>query len=181
MVPQQVTDTLAELAAEDDPDEPACAASGAFDGNNATFPNGGFVAEVVVDPQTGAARLDRFTAITDLGRIIQEGPAFGQIHGGIAQGVGEALMEAMVSDGDGQVLTGSWMDYAMPRADDLVTIRLTQRPTDSPNSMLGTKGAGELPAVGAPAVVVNAVLDAVGADHLDRPLTPQKIWAFLQN
>lgn len=172
--------TLADLAADDDPDTPACAAEGSFDGNNFTFPNGGFVAEVEVDPDTGGVRLDRFVAVTDLGRIIQEGPAFGQIHGGIAQGVGEALMEALVSDADGQLLTGSWMDYAMPRADDLCRIELIHRPTDSPNSTLGTKGAGELPTVGAPSAVINAVLDAIGADHLDRPLTPDKIWHAIQ-
>ena len=168
--------TLADLAAADDPDAPACAAEGGFEGNNASFPNGGFVAEVELDPQTGAVKLDRFTAITDLGRIIQAGPAFGQIHGGIAQGLGEALLEGMVTDDDGQVLTGSFMDYAMPRADDLCRIDLTHRPTDSPNSTLGTKGAGELPVVGAPGAIINAVLDAVGADHLDRPLTPEKLW-----
>lgn len=173
--------TLTELAAQDDPDAPSCAAEGGFDGNNFTFPNAGFVAEVEVDPETGGVTLDRFTAITDLGRIIQEGPAFGQIHGGIAHGVGEALMEALVTDTDGQLLTGSWMDYAMPRAEDLCTIDMTHRPTDSPNATLGTKGAGELPAVGAPAVIVNAVLDAVGAAHLDRPLTPEKLWHACQN
>ncbi len=168
--------TLTELAAEQDQPGGSCAAEGAFEGIHTTFPNAGFVAEVDVDPETGGVQLDRFTVISDLGRIIQEGPAFGQIHGGIAQGLGEALMEALVSDSDGQLLTGSWMDYAMPRADDMCDIAITHRPTGSPNSALGTKGAGELPSIGAPSVIVNAVLDAIGVDHLDRPLTPEKIW-----
>lgn len=168
--------TLGELAEADARDIPACAAEGAFDGNNATFPNGGFAAEVEVDPETGRVFLDRFVAVTDLGRIIQEGPAFGQIYGGIAQGMGEAVMEALVADADGQLLTGSFMDYAMPRADDLCRIAVIHQPTPSPNSTLGTKGAGELPMIGAPSAIINAILDAIDCSHLDRPLTSEKIW-----
>ncbi|MFK7945477.1 MAG: molybdopterin cofactor-binding domain-containing protein, partial [Paracoccaceae bacterium] len=118
----------------------------------------------------------------DLGRIIYEPAARGQILGAIGQGLGEALMEGMVFDGDGQPVTGSFMDYGIPRADDVPFVDVSWRETDSPGNLLGTKGVGELASIGAPGLIVNAIMDALaeaGVRHLDRPLTPVKIWQAL--
>lgn len=173
--------TLTELAAEPEVQASGdCAAERGFDGLHTTFPNAGFVVEVDLDPDTGQVKLDHFTALSDLGRVIQLGPALGQIYGGVAQGIGEALSEALVSDADGQLLTGSMMDYGLPRADDMPTFALDLMETPSPNSALGVKGVGELPSIGAPAVVMNAVVDAAGVEHIDKPITSEKLWRACQ-
>ena len=172
--------TLAELAADED--TPACAAACDFEGNHWTFPSGGFAVEIEVDPETGALRIDRITGIADLGRIINPPAALGQIHGGIGQAIGEVFLEALIADADGQLLTGSLMDYALPRAADMPMIQLATHATDSPASLLGVKGVGELPSIGAPGVLMNAVLDALaafGVDHIDKPITPARIWEAL--
>ncbi len=145
-----------------------------------SFPNGCHVAEVDVDPQTGAWRLAAYTMVHDFGTVINPLLLEGQLQGGVAQGFGQAAMEQVVHDPQsGQLLTGSWMDYAMPRADDLPALSLVSRPTASPLHPLGIKGAGEAGAAGAPPAVMNALLDALaplGVRSLDMPATPFAVW-----
>lgn len=139
---------------------------------------------VLVDQETGVVTVREFYAIDDVGRVINPMIVEGQIHGGIAQGVGQALMESMQYDSEGQPLTGSFMDYAMPRASDLPSFRTDRQVTLSPDNMLGVKGAGESGTIGAPAALVNAAIDALsplGVRHLDMPLTPMRVWAAIQS
>jgi aerobic carbon-monoxide dehydrogenase large subunit len=149
-------------------------------GGAPNYPNGCQVCEVEVDPQTGAVRIDRFAAVDDLGMVINPMICEGQIHGGIAQGVGQALIENIVYDEtSGQLMTGSFLDYGMPRADDFPQIvsELVEIPCQT--NPLGIKGIGEAGTIAAPPTVVNAVLDALadcGVEHLDMPLTPARIW-----
>jgi carbon-monoxide dehydrogenase large subunit len=146
----------------------------------------GFAAHVVVvevDPDTGAVQLLRYAVVHDSGRIINPKLLEGQVYGAIAQGLGQALEEAMVYDSDGQPLTGSFLDYAMPRAKDVLPLLADTMQTPSPTNALGLKGIGELPTVACPVAVVNAVLDALadtGVRHLDAPLTREKVWRALQ-
>ena len=184
--------SLAELVAglPDTTDTPVgylqpsgCVGELSFEGKHTTFPNGAYVVEVEIDPDTGQVRIDRFTGVDDLGRIIHPESAAGQIMGGLAQAAGEVLMEGMVFDATGQPLSGSMMDYAVPRADDLPAFNLDWAPTESPNSLLGIKGVGELSSIGGPGPISNAVHDALapfGVSHLDMPLTPEKIWRAIQ-
>ena len=114
--------------------------------------------------------------------MINEPTALGQLHGGIGQSIGEVLMEGLVYDEQGQVLTGSLMDYALPRADQVPFMDLNWAPTDGPNALIGAKGVGEVSSIGAPGAIMNAVLDALRSQdvrHLDIPLTPEKIWKAL--
>jgi carbon-monoxide dehydrogenase large subunit len=175
--------SLAEVAARaEDDDAPGCMARLDFAGTHTTWPNGAFACEVEVDPETGAVRVDRFAGVDDLGRIYNPPAAEGQLHGGIAQGIGEALMEGVRHDADGQPLNASFMDYALPRAADLPWLPVEWLPTGSPNALVGAKGVGELGSIGAPGVVVNAVLDALrplGVRHLDMPLTLERVWRAL--
>jgi carbon-monoxide dehydrogenase large subunit len=160
-----------------------CVAQLDFEGLHTTFPNGAYVCEVEIDPDTGTVHVDRFTGVDDLGRVINEPTALGQLHGGIGQSVGEVLMEGLIYDEGGQILTGSLMDYALPRADQVPFMDLNWAPTDSPNALIGAKGVGEVSSIGAPGAIMNAVLDALrlrGVRHLDIPLTPEKIWRALQ-
>ncbi|WP_420405874.1 xanthine dehydrogenase family protein molybdopterin-binding subunit [Nisaea sp.] len=154
-----------------------------FEGKHTTFPNGAYVVEVEVDPETGKVAVDRFVGLDDLGRIVNEPLAFGQVTGGIAQAIGEVLMEGSVYDPDsGQLLTGSLMDYAFPRADDVPFIDHGWAATPSPNSLLGVKGVGEVPSIGSPGPIMNAVIDALspyGVKHIDIPMTPEKIWSAI--
>ena len=161
-----------------------CVGELSFEGKHTTFPNGAYVIEVEVDPGTGGISVDRITGIDDLGRIIHDGSAVGQIMGGLAQAVGEVLMENMMFGPDGQPLSASLMDYALPRANDLPMFDLCWSSTDSPNSLLGVKGVGELSSIGGPGPISNAVHDALapfGIRNLDNPLTPEKIWRAIQN
>ncbi|MCS7269082.1 MAG: xanthine dehydrogenase family protein molybdopterin-binding subunit [Geminicoccaceae bacterium] len=147
-----------------------------------TFPNGCHVAEVEVDPETGAVALVRYTAVDDFGTIVNPLLVEGQVHGGIAQGVGQALLERVVHDPSGQLLSGSFMDYAVPRADELPFFSLAFHPVPATTNPLGVKGCGEAGITAAPAAVVNAVLDALaplGVHHLDTPLTPERVWRAL--
>ncbi|MEM1299286.1 MAG: xanthine dehydrogenase family protein molybdopterin-binding subunit, partial [Pseudomonadota bacterium] len=176
------TVSLAMVAADMEARDDDCMAQLAFEGDHTTWPNGASICEVELDPETGHVRVDRLVTVNDLGRIILEHAAHGQILGGIAQGVGEALMEGFVFDLSGQPVTGSFMDYGIPRADDLPFVDVHWRQTESPTNLLGTKGVGELASIGIPGLVVNAVMDAlseVGVHHLQRPLTPVKIWSAL--
>jgi carbon-monoxide dehydrogenase large subunit len=148
-----------------------------------SFPTGVMVCEVEVDPETGESRIDRFTAVADCGVVVNAMLLAGQMHGGIAHGIGNAALEEAVYDKEtGQLLSGTLMDYALPRAGDLPNFIVETIVTPSPNNFLGFKGVGELPTNGAPAAVANAVLDALralGVRHIDMPLTAHKIWTAL--
>lgn len=149
-----------------------------------SFPTGVMVCEVEVDPETGATRIDRFLAVADCGPVVNPRLLDGQMHGGIVHGLGNALMEEAVYDEEsGQLLSGTLMDYALPRADDLPQLQVETIATPSPNNSLGFKGVGELPTNGAPAALANAVLDALrplGVRHIDMPLTAAKVWTAVQ-
>jgi carbon-monoxide dehydrogenase large subunit len=149
-------------------------------GGAPNYPNGCHVCEVEVDPETGAVHIDRFAAVDDVGMVINPMICEGQIHGGVAQGAGQALIENIVYDQDsGQLITGSFLDYGMPRADDFPPILSELVEVPATTNPLGVKGVGEAGAIAAPPTLVNAVLDAlrdVGVDHLDMPLTPARIW-----
>ena len=147
-----------------------------------SFPNGAHLCEVEIDPETGALTLDRHLAVDDFGTLMNPTLAIGQVHGGIAQGFGQAVTEDTRFDTDGQLLTGSFMDYALPRATDLPMIRFASVPTPSPNNPIGMKGCGEAGTVGALSAISNAALDALwerGVHHVDMPLTPNRIWGWL--
>ncbi|CAK0771536.1 aerobic carbon-monoxide dehydrogenase large subunit [uncultured Gammaproteobacteria bacterium] len=153
----------------------------------ATFPNGSHVCEVEIDPETGAITIPRYTVVDDFGTMINPLLVAGQVHGGVAQGIGQALHERCVYDSDnGQLLTGSFSDYGPPRAEDLPSISLSFAPTRCPTNALGMKGAGEAGAIGAPPAVINAVVDALanwradwGVTHVDMPATPERVWRLI--
>ena len=153
-------------------------------GGPPNYPNGCQVCEVEVDPDTGTVRIDRFAAVDDLGMIINPMIVEGQIHGGIAQGVGQALFEHVVyEESSGQLMTGSFQDYGMPRADDFPSFASELVEIPCKTNPLGIKGIAESGTIGAPPTVVNAVIDALkerGVDHLDMPLTPARVWAALR-
>jgi carbon-monoxide dehydrogenase large subunit len=147
-----------------------------------TFPSGCHVAEVEIDPETGAASLVRYTAVDDYGRLINPLLTEGQVQGGVTQGIGQAMLEHTVYDADGQLLSGSLMDYALPRADDLPAfdITLVERPTAA--NPLGVKGSGQAGCISAPQTVMAAILDALrpaGVSQLDMPATPERVWRAL--
>lgn len=143
------------------------------------YPNGCHIAEVEIDPDTGTLEILRYTAVDDVGRVVNPLLVDGQTQGGLGQGIGQAVLECCRHDPSGQLLTGSFMDYAMPRADDVPYFRLLHNEVPSTNNLMGIKGAGEGGTTGAPAAVMNAVLDALGdygVAHLDMPATPESIW-----
>lgn len=149
-----------------------------------SYPNGAHVAEVVIDPETGAVSVDRYTAVDDFGNLINPLLAEGQVHGGVAQGIGQAIREHVVHDADGQLLSASLMDYALPRADDIPMIGFTSVPVPSTANLMGMKGCGEAGTVGALAAVANAVQDALwdrGLRQVDMPFTPLRIWDLLHH
>ncbi|MEQ8814551.1 MAG: xanthine dehydrogenase family protein molybdopterin-binding subunit [Thalassobaculum sp.] len=162
-----------------------CMAQLDFEGLHTTFPNGAYAVEVEVDPDTGRVTVERWTGVDDLGRVINEPTARGQIHGGIAQEIGEVLLERVHYDPDsGQLLSGSLMDYCLPRADDMPFFDLAWAPTASPNALIGAKGVGEVPSIGGPGPIINAVLDALrplGVEHLDTPMTPELVWQAIRD
>jgi carbon-monoxide dehydrogenase large subunit len=150
----------------------------------ATFPNGCHIAEVEVDPDTGAIRIVKYTGVNDFGVVVNPLMVAGQVHGGVAQGIGQALMECVSYDADGQPITGSFMDYAMPRADDIPPMMLDTHPSPATTNPLGTKGCGEAGCAGSLSTVVNAVVDALsdlGIKHLNMPLTPERVWRAIQD
>ena len=150
-----------------------------------TFPNGFHACEVEIDPDTGIATITRYTVVDDVGRVVNPLLLKGQIHGGIAQGAGQALMENVVYDRDsGQLLTGSFMDYGLPRADDLPSFAVASNEVPTKNNPLGIKGAGEAGTVGALPAVMNAINDALaplGIRHLDMPATPERLWRAIRD
>ncbi len=150
---------------------------------NRSFPNGAHVAEVEIDPETGVVTVDRYTVVDDFGNLINPMLAEGQVHGGVAQGIGQALTERVVFDEDGQLLTASFMDYGMPRADDIPMIGFSTECTPSLYNPMGMKGCGEAGTVGALAAVSNAVIDALwdtGVRRIDMPFTPHRVWQAIE-
>lgn len=156
-------------------EEPGLAENAFYDPLNFTFPAGTHIAEVEIDPATGVVDVVDWVAADDFGNVINPMIVEGQVHGGVAQGIGQALLEGVVYDDNGQLLTGSYMDYCMPRADDLPNIRTATTNTPSPSNPLGVKGCGEAGAIAAPAALMNAITDALGKD-IDMPATPEKVW-----
>ncbi|MEL7097906.1 MAG: xanthine dehydrogenase family protein molybdopterin-binding subunit [Pseudomonadota bacterium] len=165
--------------------EPGLEETAFYDPANFTYPSGAYACEVEVDPDTGKVSIERFAAADDFGNIINPMIVTGQVHGGIAQGIGQALLEGAAYDENGQLLTGSYMDYAMPRADDLPFYSVDHSSqTPCTHNPLGVKGCGEAGAIGSPPAVVNAVVDALrsaGKDvsHIDMPLSPARVWAAM--
>jgi len=148
-----------------------------------SYPNGCHIAEVQIDPETGVTRVDRYTVVDDFGNLMNPRLVEGQIHGGIAQGIGQAITERVVFDDDGQLLTATFMDYAMPRAEDMPFVRFETEVIPSTANPLGMKGCGEAGTVGALAAVANAVQDALwplGLKQVDMPFTPSRVWRLLQ-
>jgi carbon-monoxide dehydrogenase large subunit len=152
-----------------------------YDPANFTFPAGTHICEVEVDPETGESRVVSFTAVDDFGNIVNPMIVEGQVHGGLAQGIGQALLEGCVYDRDsGQLLTATYMDYAMPRASDLPSFEVDTRCTPCTHNPLGVKGCGEAGAIGAPAAVINAICDAIGVEDVEMPATPERVWRALR-
>ena len=164
--------------------EPGLNETAFYDPTNFTFPAGTYIAEVEVNQNTGEVKLDRFTAVDDFGTIINPMIVEGQVHGGLVQGIGQAMMERCVYDREtGQLLTGSFMDYAMPRADDFPEFKIGHVCTPCTHNPLGTKGCGEAGAIGSPPAGINAVLDALaplGVKDLDMPASPHRVWEAIQ-
>jgi len=159
--------------------EPGLTATSVFEPANFTFPFGAHICIVEVDPETGRIEIRKYVAVDDCGKVINPLLVDGQIHGGIAQGLGQALLEEVVYDEEGQLLTGSLMDYALPRAEDLPRLELARTETPTPVNPLGVKGVGEAGTIGSTPAIVNAVVDALapfGVTHVDMPLKPEKIW-----
>lgn len=158
--------------------EPGLKEGAFYDPSNFTFPAGCYICEVEVDPETGRTQIVQFVAADDFGNIINPMIVEGQVHGGLAQGIGQALLEGVHYDPtSGQLLTASYMDYAMPRADDLPSFKVSTSNTPCPNNPLGIKGCGEAGAIGSPPALINAITDAIGNNELTMPATPQKVWA----
>ncbi len=162
--------------------EPGLEETAFYDPKNFTYPGGCHIAEVEIDPETGKVSMVNFTAVDDVGRVINPMIVEGQVQGGIAQGIGQALLESCVYDSNGQLLSGSMMDYTMPRADDLPPVGVATHTTLCTHNPLGVKGCGEVGAIGSPPAVINAVVDALrdyGVRTLDMPATPAKIWQII--
>ncbi len=161
--------------------EPGLNENAFYDPSNFTFPAGTYVCEVEVDPETGKVSIERFTAVDDFGKIINPMIVEGQVHGGLVQGLGQALTEGCRYDPDsGQLVTGSFMDYCIPRADDVPSFQVDTRETPCTHNPLGVKGCGEAGAIGSPAALMNAITDALGVKDVPMPASPQTVWRVLQ-
>jgi len=159
--------------------EPGLEEQAFYDPTNFTFPGGCHVAEIEIDRDTGIVQLVNFVAVDDVGRVINPMIVEGQVHGGVAQGLGQALLEGCVYDNDGQLLTGSYMDYTMPRADHLPPLKVSTHNTMCTHNPLGVKGVGEVGAIGSPAAIMNAVHNALaplGVREIQMPATPERVW-----
>jgi carbon-monoxide dehydrogenase large subunit len=161
--------------------EPGLKESAFWDPLNFTFPAGCHICEVEIDPETGVTRIVAFAAVDDFGKVINPMIVEGQVHGGVAQGIGQALLEHGVYDPEsGQLLTGSYMDYTMPRADDLPSYKVGLTVTPCPSNPLGMKGCGEAGAIASPPAVINAITDAIGVKEFDMPATAERVWRALR-
>jgi len=162
--------------------EPGLKEGAFYDPSNFTFPAGCYICEVEVDPDTGKTEIVQFVAADDFGNIINPMIVEGQVHGGLAQGIGQALLEGTHYDAEsGQLMTASYMDYTMPRADDLPSFQVSTSNTPCPGNPLGIKGCGEAGAIGSPPAVINAITDAIGTNDLTMPATPQAVWSALKS
>jgi carbon-monoxide dehydrogenase large subunit len=149
-----------------------------------TYPNGCHVCEVELDPDTGVIAVVKYSSVNDFGTVINPLIVEGQLHGGVIQGIGQALMEMTVYDEDGQFLTGSFMDYALPRASDSPEVAVVDHPVPATTNVLGVKGCGEAGCAGALTSVMNAIADALsefGIPHMDMPATPYRVWRAIQD
>ena len=163
--------------------EPGLEENGFYDPVNFTFPFGAYIAIVEVDSETGKVVIQRFVAADDVGNIINPMIVDGQVHGGVTHGIGQAMMEDAVYDESGQLVSGTYLDYSMPRADDVPQFELANEVTPCPHNPLGAKGVGEVGAIGSPPAVVNAVINALsplGVRDLEMPLTPPRVWSAIQ-
>jgi len=166
--------------------EPGLEETAFYDPNNFTYPAGAYACEVEVDPETGRVTIERFTTADDFGNVVNPMIVDGQVHGGLAQGIGQALLENAAYDENGQLLSASYMDYAMPRADDVPFFTVDHsNGTPCTHNPLGVKGCGEAGAIGSTPTVINAVIDALQSgghkvDHVDMPVTPSRVWAAIQ-
>jgi carbon-monoxide dehydrogenase large subunit len=164
--------------------EPGLGETAYFDPANFNFPFGAYVCEVEVDPETGTVEILQFTAIDDVGTIVNPMIVDGQVHGGLVHGIGQALLEHAVYDDDAQLLSGSLMDYALPRADNVPSFTTGTTVSPCPMNPLGVKGVGEIGAIGSPPAVINAILNALnplGVKDIDMPATPHTVWQAIQN
>jgi carbon-monoxide dehydrogenase large subunit len=159
--------------------EPGMEESAFYDPANFTYPSGTYICEVEVDPDTGVVQVDRFVAVDDFGRVVNPMIVEGQVHGGLAQGIGQALCENCVYDDAGQLISASYMDYGMPKAGDVPSFELALTETPCTHNTLGVKGCGEAGAIGAPPAVMNAITDAIGV-RVSMPATAEKVWRALQ-
>jgi len=159
--------------------EPGLKEGAFYDPTNFTFPAGCYICEVEVDPETGTTNIEQFVAADDFGKIINPMIVEGQVHGGLAQGIGQALLEHAVYSDDGQLISASFMDYTMPRAHDLPSFDVSTTETACPGNPLGIKGCGEAGAIGAPPAVINAITDAIGYNNLEMPASSQNVWAAI--
>jgi CO/xanthine dehydrogenase Mo-binding subunit len=160
--------------------EPGLKEGAFYDPTNFTFPAGCHICEVEVDPETGNTEIVAWTAVDDFGVLVNPMIVEGQVHGGIAHGIGQALCEGAVYNKDGQLVTGSLMDYCMPRADHLPVMTVATTVTKCPSNPLGIKGCGEAGAIASPAAVINAITDAIGTEAIAMPATPSAVWSALQ-
>ena len=163
--------------------EPGLIATAIYQAPLENFPNGCHVCELEIDPETGAVQIMRYSVVDDVGTVLNPLLLHGQIHGGVAQGIGQILLEDIRYDDTGQLLTGSFMDYAMPRASDLCAIETSSNPVPTKTNPLGVKGAGEAGCVGALPAVANALVDALsvlGVRHIEMPATPERIWRAIR-
>ena len=164
--------------------EPGLEETAFYDPKNFTYPGGCHIAEVEIDPDTGAVSIVNFVAVDDVGRVVNPMIVEGQVQGGVAQGIGQALLEGCRYNEDGQLVTGSYMDYAMPRADDLPHFVVeTVKGTPCTHNPLGVKGCGEAGAIGSTPAVINAIVDALahlGVRDVPMPATPHNVWKTIQ-
>jgi carbon-monoxide dehydrogenase large subunit len=164
--------------------EPGLEENAFYDPKNFTFPAGCHVAEVEIDPETGVVQVVAFTAVDDVGRVVNPMIVEGQVHGGVAQGVGQALLEGALYDESGQLLSGSYLSYTMPRASDLPSYQVGTQVTQCTHNPLGSKGVGEVGSIGSPGALINAVVDALahlGVRHVDMPATPERVWRTIRD
>ena len=161
--------------------EPGLSEKAFYDPPNFTYPAGAHLCEVEVDPETGVVTIEQFVAVDDFGHVVNPMIVEGQVHGGLAQGIGQALLEHGVYDESGQLLSGSYMDYTMPRADDLPNFLVDTTTTPCTHNPLGVKGCGEAGAIGSTAAVINAVTDALGVASIPMPATPETVWRALKH
>ena len=163
--------------------EPGLEALSYFDPKNFTWPFGTHIAVVEVDPDTGEVDLRRYIAVDDVGKVINPMIVDGMVHGGVAQGIGQALMEEAIYDDSGQLITGSMMDYAIPKAEDMPSFELARTETPSTSNPLGIKGAGETGTIASAPAVINAIVDALapfGIKHIDMPAKPENVWRIIE-